>query len=103
MRPHRGWLVVPVVALAGCGGATHGPLAPLCRSGPRGGTEECKETSDRFLVPPSYYATLQHEENTTGVPHVSGEVPANPNDRQPATLAPAGFKANSEGTPTYLP
>lgn len=91
-----------MVALVGCGGTAHGPLAPLCRGGPKG-TEECKETSDGFLVPPSYYETLQREENTTGVPHVRGEIPANLSDRQPATPAPHGFSANPEGTPTESP
>lgn len=83
----------------GCATAYHGPLAPLCQGGARGNGEDCKETSDGYLVPPAYYETLQREEHTEGVPHASGETPVRENERQPATVAPAGFTAGPDGTP----
>jgi hypothetical protein len=94
--------LVPLMA-AGCGGGGyHGPLAPLCAPNPRTG-EECKETSDGYYVPSSYYTTLQREEGTAGVPHVSGETPANPAERQPATAAPPEVRPNAEGEPSESP
>lgn len=92
--------VASVIILVSACATVRGPLAPLCQTGPRGSGTDCKETSDGYLVPPSYYETLEQEEHTDGVPHASGETPKNPGDRQPATVAPAGLKANAEGTPT---
>lgn len=92
-------IAVSLLIAAGCGGSVHGAFAPHCAGG-RYGSEKCLETSDGYLVPRDYYSTLQREENTGGVPHVSGELPSNPNDRQPATVAPSGVVAGPEGTPT---
>ena len=91
------------LTLAGCGTTGTLPLAPPCFSGRYPPYETCKETSDGYYVPPSYYATLQREEHTQGVPHLAGTIPTNPEYRQPATPAQPQFHADPEGNPTERP
>jgi hypothetical protein len=101
MRATRfAFVAVFACLIAGCGGTSHGPLAPPCGGRGEESRGECKETSDGFLVTPAYYETLQTEERTNGVPHVRGETPAKPEERDPATPAPMGEKPSANGTPT---
>ncbi len=100
MRATVGLMLVLAGLVAGCGGTSRGPLAPPCGGRAEESRGECKETSDDFLVTPSYYETLQREEHTEGVPHVRGETPTKPEEREPATPAPLGETPSADGTPT---